>query len=200
VTGVMSNRTFATIALCALLATTAGACSNSKHAGGSGSGATTNAAGTTVGGSAGGTSGAGASGSSGAAGSGSGTGSGAGSGTTRTTLPSPTTTAPSTPDWLKAHRNDLKALKTATNAVNTAFQANDDKAKTTALIQCANAALPLAQSAKGSLPTAQADAIVTISDGCASMAHDLKSGDPAAVATTKSAFDKALVVVTPLFP
>ena len=111
-----------------------------------------------------------------------------------------TTSGPSAPDWSKAHRTELRALKTAVNAVAAAFQASDDTAKKTALAQCANAATPLARTAPGSLPAAQADAIGTIAAQCASMSHDLKSGDAAAVADGKTAFDKAVVVVTPLFP
>ena len=73
--------------------------------------------------------------------------------------------------------------------VREARQANDDAAKKTALIACANAPAPLARTAPGSLPKSQAEAIVTISDSCAAMTHDLKSGDTAAVDQGKITFD-----------
>jgi hypothetical protein len=125
---------------------------------------------------------------------------GGGTGAARTTASAPTVTDPSIPNWVKAHAVGLRALKTAVLDVNAAFQANDAAAKKTALVECANAAAPLARSTSGSLPNAQATAITTISDGCATMTHDLKSGDAAAVDSGKTAFDKAVLVVTPLFP
>jgi hypothetical protein len=171
-------------------------CSDAKHPGGTAGPSGTGTGSASAGG---GTAAAGTG--NGAAGNGGGNGNGStGAGSQRTTIPIPTTTAPSTPAWLKAHAGELRALKTAVNDVDAAFQANDDAAKKTALIECANAAAPLARSAAGSLPAAQADAMTTISDSCAAMTHDLKSGDTASVDAGKLAFDSAVVVVTPLLP
>jgi hypothetical protein len=190
----------ATIVAVTIVAVSVG-CSGTKHPGspagsagtgtGSGTGSTSTVGGTAAVGTG--------NGAGGGAGNGNGNGS-TGAGSQRTTVPIPTTTAPSAPNWLKAHAAELRALKTAVNSVDAAFQANDDAAKTTALIECANAAAPLARSAGGSLPAAQADAITTISDTCAAMTHALRSGDTAGVDAGKLQFDKAVVVVTPLLP
>jgi hypothetical protein len=174
--------TTTTIAALAVAAIVLVGCSSTNHSNGSGIGSVATVAG---GGTAAGGTGAGP------------TGSPVGTSSSHSTVAGGGSAAP---NWLKAHATDLRALHSAVQNVDAAFQANDDTAKKAALIECANAAAPLARDAGGSLPVPQAEAFTTISDSCAAMTHDLKSGDTVAVATGKVAFDKAVIVVTTLFP
>ena len=111
----------------------------------------------------------------------------------------PTTTAPSPAVWVKTHAAALKSLKGALNDVANAFAKKDDAALSKALVTCANVAAPLSRTAAGSLPKAQADALSTVADQCASITHMLKSGDTAGVAAARPVLDAAVSTLAPTF-
>ena len=101
--------------------------------------------------------------------------------------------------WIQQNSIALGALRTALGEVAIAFDHADRKALTTKLVACANATVSLARTAAGSLAKDQAEAIATIAEQCASMAHMTVSGDATGLAAARPVLDMATATLAATF-